>query len=489
MSLRTIMIFPEFRNMNVIDSIRIKYDPLAKLVRPHITLVFPFDSDMSNDELSGVLDERLKDIPQFNLILQGFSKQSGPDGNWLCLDVIAGTEKLRTIHDVLYANEFKPFYHGFVYVPHMTVGRFDTEEELDKAFEIVKKKTDSFACKVNMISAEMIGEHEESIIILEKRLRIPKPAGGSDFPRSSFGAKKSNDKYLPPASLSDVRTYFRDERYSEARVLLTRIGNDEFGPEADLIDVLCCYQVRDTEALLNKVSSGARAVKMLFSRREMKKLATDLDSIDNDLVAHMVEYCFLNLMIHGLSMRDLRILFLNTSRSPAKRPSAFSQMDKEDMENFRREKAMEEARNPYEFDVFEEMDDIRVKFKSAVTNPDRDFSSVASANANLIADIFTLASRADRYYNPYENRGGISVKREEVREYDYGVNKPPKSKKNPPDNIEIRSGAGISDGDGSSFIYALITKLDNSFPTAEEKIKRRDALMEQIKYEEAQILS
>ena len=58
MSLRTIMIFPEFRNMNVIDSIRIKYDPLTKLVRPHITLVFPFDSDMSNDELSGVLDEK-----------------------------------------------------------------------------------------------------------------------------------------------------------------------------------------------------------------------------------------------------------------------------------------------------------------------------------------------------------------------------------------------------------------------------------------------
>lgn len=483
------MIFPEFRNMNVIDSIRIKYDPLAKLVRPHITLVFPFDSDMSNDELSGVLDERLKDIPQFNLILQGFSKQSGPDGNWLCLDVIAGTEKLRSIHDVLYANEFKPFYHGFVYVPHMTVGRFDTEEELDKAFEIVKKKTDSFACKVNMISAEMIGEHEESIIILEKRLRIPKPAGGSDFPRSSFGAKKSNDKYLPPASLSDVRTYFRDERYSEARVLLKRIGNDDLGPEADLIDVLCCYQVRDTEALLNKVSSGARAVKMLFSRREMKKLATDLDSVENDLVVHMVEYCFLNLMINGLSIKDMNALYRkNTGPSP-KRPSAFSQMDKEDMENFRREKVMEEARNPYEFDVFEEMDDIRVKFKSAVTNPDRDFSSVASANLHLIADLFTLAERSDRYYNPYYNDNGVSVRRPDVREHDYGVNKPPKKQRDIMESGEDIGGAGSGESDSGCFIYALITKLDERFPTAEEKIKRRDALMEQIKYEEEQILS
>ena len=53
MSLRTVMIFPEFENMYVIDPVRNRYDPLAKLVRPHITIVFPFESDMSNEELSG----------------------------------------------------------------------------------------------------------------------------------------------------------------------------------------------------------------------------------------------------------------------------------------------------------------------------------------------------------------------------------------------------------------------------------------------------
>lgn len=39
MNLRTIMIFPDFYNMEVIDNIREKYDPLAKLVRPHITII------------------------------------------------------------------------------------------------------------------------------------------------------------------------------------------------------------------------------------------------------------------------------------------------------------------------------------------------------------------------------------------------------------------------------------------------------------------
>ena len=48
MKLRTIMIFPEFDNIEVIDKIREQYDPLANFVRPHITIVFPFDSERSN---------------------------------------------------------------------------------------------------------------------------------------------------------------------------------------------------------------------------------------------------------------------------------------------------------------------------------------------------------------------------------------------------------------------------------------------------------
>lgn len=47
MSFRTIMIFPEFENIDVINDIRKKYDPLANLVLPHITLVFPFDSEFN----------------------------------------------------------------------------------------------------------------------------------------------------------------------------------------------------------------------------------------------------------------------------------------------------------------------------------------------------------------------------------------------------------------------------------------------------------
>lgn len=43
-------------------------------------------------------------------------------------------------------------------------------EELDEAFESVQTLEELFKTKVTKISVEMIGEHEESIIILEKEL-------------------------------------------------------------------------------------------------------------------------------------------------------------------------------------------------------------------------------------------------------------------------------------------------------------------------------
>ncbi len=46
---RTIMIFPKFDNLDIINSIRDKYDPLAKLVPPHLTLVFPFKSELTKE--------------------------------------------------------------------------------------------------------------------------------------------------------------------------------------------------------------------------------------------------------------------------------------------------------------------------------------------------------------------------------------------------------------------------------------------------------
>ena len=48
---RDILIFPKFDNMQIIDKIRNKYDRLSNLVAPHITLAFPFNDKISNEDL------------------------------------------------------------------------------------------------------------------------------------------------------------------------------------------------------------------------------------------------------------------------------------------------------------------------------------------------------------------------------------------------------------------------------------------------------
>ena len=158
--LRTIMIFPYFENIEIINEIRQKYDPLAELVRPHITIVFPFESDITNDELSGILNNRLSEFSPFNIELRGFSKHRDSSGNYLFLDLTKGADVVRKMHDILYANEFKSYDQwGLEYLPHMTVGKFNTEMEMDEAYETIKNIDAVFTTKVSRISVEMIGEN------------------------------------------------------------------------------------------------------------------------------------------------------------------------------------------------------------------------------------------------------------------------------------------------------------------------------------------
>lgn len=170
MNLRTIMIFPEFSNMQMIDEIRNQYDPLAELVRPHITLVFPFENEMNNEELEEILNKRLQGIKPFELKLRGISKQEDTFGNYLFLDVIQGIEEINYIHQVLYDNEFKKFDLGLKYIPHMTIGKLPTAELLNEAYNNIKSVKDTFSTIVKKVSVEMIGDNEESVIIIEREL-------------------------------------------------------------------------------------------------------------------------------------------------------------------------------------------------------------------------------------------------------------------------------------------------------------------------------
>ena len=71
---------------------------------------------------------------------------------------------------MLYDNEFKEFNIGLKYIPHMTIGKLPTVESLNDAYDNIKAIEDTFYTIVKRVSVEMIGDNEESIIIIEREL-------------------------------------------------------------------------------------------------------------------------------------------------------------------------------------------------------------------------------------------------------------------------------------------------------------------------------
>lgn len=168
---RCIMIFPKFQNINVIEEIRKQHDPLYQLIDPHVTLVFPFHSDLSKDQLREHIVSALKDINTFYLKMKGVS---GEVGGYLFLNVIEGKEEINEIHNRLYTGileQYKPnFLYSTEYIPHMTIGRTADNEELKMLVDHYKTMNETFEELIKEISVEIIGEDEESIIEMTIKL-------------------------------------------------------------------------------------------------------------------------------------------------------------------------------------------------------------------------------------------------------------------------------------------------------------------------------
>lgn len=160
---RAIILFPSFDNINIIKGIREKYDPLANCIAPHITIVFPFDSDMSTDNLKLHFNKVLKGMKKFNVQLKGFTGDLRD--RYLFLNVKKGNDNIIELHDRLYSGILEPFlFRKLTYFPHLTVGRLQLEIEFDKALDELNCYSESFETVIDKIYIENIDTTEYSTI-------------------------------------------------------------------------------------------------------------------------------------------------------------------------------------------------------------------------------------------------------------------------------------------------------------------------------------
>jgi 2'-5' RNA ligase len=171
---RCIMIFPRFRNIQLINDIRSKYDPLAQHVKPHITLVFPFESDIETNKLKEHIETAMSGIKPFHIILSGITPVRS-FGYYLFLNIKEGNAKIIEIHKKLYNGILKEIYPQWLkdkdFLPHMTVGAFTDLNNFKEAIEQTRNIETTFETTVNTISVEIIDENEDSFIELNITLR------------------------------------------------------------------------------------------------------------------------------------------------------------------------------------------------------------------------------------------------------------------------------------------------------------------------------
>ncbi len=169
---RCILIFPKFDNAEVIDDIRRQFDPSYKLIAPHITLVFPFESSIRKQELMEHVSSAVGDMSCFDLKLHGIKRMDG-ENFYLMLGVLEGISVISDLHERLYSGilrEFKPNWPGG-FMPHMTLGQFESNDDLVEAHNNLVHIKEVFNAHICKVSVEIIGRKSESIIEFEYPLR------------------------------------------------------------------------------------------------------------------------------------------------------------------------------------------------------------------------------------------------------------------------------------------------------------------------------
>jgi 2'-5' RNA ligase len=139
---RAIVWFPAFANQTLIDRFRGTHDPLAHALAPHVTLVFPFHSRLTLDQLAAHAQKVLRSWPCFPVVMHGFWSAQN---EFIGVGAQVGADAMVEMHDRLYRGPLAEFVRPeFDYAPHITLAKTlqpNQFESLSRAAAIVTRET------------------------------------------------------------------------------------------------------------------------------------------------------------------------------------------------------------------------------------------------------------------------------------------------------------------------------------------------------------
>ncbi|PGZ97347.1 2'-5' RNA ligase [Bacillus pseudomycoides] len=162
---RTILLFLDSDNLYEIEEIRRKHDPLYDRIPPHITLVFPFMNEVSNENLKKHIETNISKMNPFHITLSPVVTNAD---EYLFLLIKDEKENIIELHNKLYTDFLQPFYRKEIpYVPHVTVGRKSDKEHALRVITDLHPLRDIMRFTIDKITVESIGENGKSIIEFE----------------------------------------------------------------------------------------------------------------------------------------------------------------------------------------------------------------------------------------------------------------------------------------------------------------------------------
>lgn len=166
--LRAIHLLPEFSNLHSINVLRAKYDPLVNLIPPHVTLVFPFESDIATEALKEHLKQSAIGLKPFQIVMTGIT---GDEEGYLFLNVKVGNDYIIQLHDKLYTGMLRQYLNrSLTYTPHLTVGRIKDKQTFESALAETEDWNEMFETTVHEFAVECIDERENSTVEIKVSL-------------------------------------------------------------------------------------------------------------------------------------------------------------------------------------------------------------------------------------------------------------------------------------------------------------------------------
>lgn len=157
---RAVVWFPQFSNIVAIDRFRSQHDPLGNVMPPHVTLVFPFHSRLTLDQLTAHVQKVVRAWPAFPVVMNGVWTAQN---EFVGISAQVGKDAMAEMHDRLYRGPLAEFLRPeFDYEPHITLARAVQPNQFDALVRNVAPVTrNSYRDLLRMVSIITIDNDNE----------------------------------------------------------------------------------------------------------------------------------------------------------------------------------------------------------------------------------------------------------------------------------------------------------------------------------------